>query len=237
MPELEALRNDQGEETMEWDDEYAPTDEEMQKENDEEPLMMQNAQTWDNFIALVAETSRPWPQGVDEDTDDYRKGRALAYFNKMAVVANDVLRLKPEMLTWVPHVALYIVPRQMVTLGDPTRRSCDACESFGAMVKKLIKHNTCRRTTKEETEHKGKSKTKAWKQHFSRGFLQQAFSRACVRESLQHGPENVAFLQRADARRTRTGKGSVSRKAYASASVPLETIYELAKKRKDGEDE
>ena len=42
-------------------------------------------------------------------------------------------------------LVLFIVPRQMVSLGDPTRRSCDACESFGAMVKKLIKHSTCRR--------------------------------------------------------------------------------------------
>ena len=27
----------------------------------------------------------------------------------------------------------------MVKLGDPARRSCDACESFGAMLKKIIK--------------------------------------------------------------------------------------------------
>ena len=237
VPELEALRNAKGEEMMEEDDEYAPTEEEIEQEENEEPLMMQNALAWDNFIALIAETSRPWPQGA-ADTDDYRKGRALAYFNKMSVVGNDILRLKPEMLTWVPHIALFIVSRQMVTLGDPTRRSCDACESFGAMMKKTIKHTTCRRhITPESTEHKGKGKTKAWKQHFSKGFIEQAFARASVRESLQHGPENAPFLQRVDARRTRLGKASASRKAYASASVSMETIYELAKQRMVVEDD
>ena len=104
-------------------------------------MMMQNAQTWDNFIDLMLEISRPWPQGA-EDTEDYRKGRAVAYFNKMALVGKDLLRLKPEMLSWVPHIALNIVTRQMVELGDPTRRACDACESYGAMLKKTIKHTT-----------------------------------------------------------------------------------------------
>ena len=91
----------------------------------------------------------------------YRKGRALTYYNKMVEVAKDIQRLKPEMLTWVPHIAQFVVPRQMVALGDPTRRSCDACESFGAMVKKIIKHTTCRRRTTEAIDHKGKGKTKA----------------------------------------------------------------------------
>ena len=80
----------------------------------------------------------------------------------MALVGKDLLRLKPEMLTWVPHVALFIVTRQMVSLGDPTRRACDACESFGAMTKKIIKHTTCRRHITQDTEHKGKGRTKAW---------------------------------------------------------------------------
>ena len=59
---------------MEEDEEYGPTDEEIEKEEQEEPLMMQNAQAWDNFVDLVAETARPWPQGAD-DTDTYT-GRA-----------------------------------------------------------------------------------------------------------------------------------------------------------------
>ena len=135
------------------------------------------------------------------------------------------------MLTWVPHIALFIVSRQMVSLGDPTRRACDACESFGAMVKKSIKHTTCRRHITTETEHKGKGRAKTWKQHFSKGYIEEAFARASVRESLQHGPENTPFLQRVDARRTRVGKASASRHAYASASVSMKTIHELAGER------
>jgi hypothetical protein len=48
--------------------------------------------------------------------------------------------LKSTLLTWKLHILCFIVPRQLVELGDAARRSCDACESFGAMVKKLIKH-------------------------------------------------------------------------------------------------
>ena len=106
--------------------------------------MMANAARWDRFLALVAATQAPWPQG-EPDSDDYRKGRALELFNLAVPVCHDLKVLKPTGRTWVPHILLFIVPRQMVSLGDPARRSCDACESFGAMVKKLIKHATCRR--------------------------------------------------------------------------------------------
>ena len=71
--------------------------------------------------------------------------RALETFNLALPVCHDLKELKPTGITWVPHILLFIVPRQMVSLGDPSRRSCDACESFGAMVKKIIKHATCRR--------------------------------------------------------------------------------------------
>ena len=106
--------------------------------------MMANAARWDRFLALVAATQEPWPQG-EGDTDDYRKGRALKFFNLVLPVCQDLKELKPTGITWVPHILLFVVPHQMVSLGDPVRRSCDACESFGAMVKKLIKHSTCRR--------------------------------------------------------------------------------------------
>ena len=108
--------------------------------------MLANASRWDNFLALVAAFQAPWPQGA-ADTDEYRKERALEAFNVALLVCHDLHELKPTGITWVPHILLFIVPRQMVSLGDPTRRSCDACESFGAMVKKLIKHSTCRRRT------------------------------------------------------------------------------------------
>ena len=57
----------------------------------------------------------------------------------------------PTLKSWVPHIIMvFIVPRQVLELGDPSRRSCDACESFGARFKKLIKERTCRRTIKHD---------------------------------------------------------------------------------------
>ena len=101
--------------------------------------MMANATRWDHFLALVAASQAPWPQG-EADTTEYRKGRALEFFNLALPVCVDLRQLKPTGITWVPHITLFVVPRQMVALGDPVRRSCDACESFGAAVKKIIKH-------------------------------------------------------------------------------------------------
>ena len=81
------------------------------------------------------------------------------------------------------------------------------------MVKKLIKHTTCRRrvlAADKFVTHGSKatatSTERRWKQTFKVSYIKQAFKRASVRESLQHGPENAPFLQRADAMRTTLGK-------------------------------
>ena len=215
IPEMVDIQNAAGEEVMEDDDEYEPTAEEIATEEDLEPLMMQNAARWDRFIAYVRATQAPWPQG-EPDTDDYRKGRAVEAFNLGCEMGNDLIELKPTLMSWVPHILAFIVPRQMVELGDPTRRSCDACESFGALVKKVIKHATCRRRVKgnaKSTVHNSKFKAeglnyRTWTQAFNVGFVEQAFSRVCVRESLQHGEANAPFMQRKDALRTATGVAS-----------------------------
>ena len=213
MQEMAATINDNGEMEMEEDEEYSPTEEDIEREEELEPLMMKNAARWDHFFGLVESISRPWPQG-DMDTDEYRKGRAVEVFNLGAQCANDLLELKPTMMSWVPHILVFIVPRQMVFLGDPTRRSCDACESFGAMVKKIIKHTTCRRRLAgaEQVEHKSKLSGKIWKQSFRRGYIEQAFRRVTVRESLQHGVDNAPYLQRTDARRKSMGKANTYKK-------------------------
>ena len=137
------------------------------------------------------------------------------------------------MVTWVPHIGNFIVPQQLVALGDATRRSCDACESFGAMVKKLIKHSTCRRrvlgtATSEHGAARGTPSERRWRQTFNRGFIEQAFRRACVRESLAHGPENV---ERTDVRRTTEGRLSKasSRLPVAGTPIPhMPTVYQAA---------
>ena len=98
----------------------------------------------------------------------------------------------------------------------------DACESFGAMVKKTIKFNMCRRrvTGAQQIEHKRMSTGKIWKQTFRRGYIEQAFRRVSVRESLQHGADNAPYLQRADAVRTTMGKASVYKKYKDDVPTP-----------------
>ena len=76
------------------------------------------------------------------------------------------------------------------------------------MVKKLIKHSTCRRRlTGKGVEHRSYagSSDRRWKQTFTKGYIQQAFTRTCVREAIRHGEENAAYLQRVDAIRAATG--------------------------------
>ena len=100
----------------------------------------------------------------------------------------------------------FVVPRQVLKLGDPSRRSCDACESFGARFKKLIKERTCRRSIKHgKTVHNGKG-TKCWYTSFLKGYIEQAFARLNASERLSHGPENEKYLQRADYMRTAGGR-------------------------------
>ena len=234
--EMAATANVDGEMEMAFDDEYAPTAEEIAAEEKLEPLMMLNAQRWDDFLDYVRDMTAEWPQGA-EDTDEYRQGRALSAFNFGTKVASNLLELKPTFDTWVPHIMCYIVPRQMVPLGDPSRRSCDACESFGAMLKKIIKHSTCRRKVKgtEETAHiqeravpqdcQGPAHRQRWKQTFNVGFIEQAFKRACVRESLQHGAANAAYKQRRDHRRTTCGKSTVVSKLGKDV-LPTPLVYE-----------
>ena len=160
-------------------DEFEPTEEEVAAERASEPLVVANAARWDRFLSWVRGIEEVWV----EDSDEYREQRALQYCNGARAVSRDLLALKPTMESWVPHIACNIVPRQIRELGDPTRRSADACESFGAVCKKTIKHLTCRRSITRG---------------FTRGFIEQAFRRLCVRSDRLHGPENAPFLLRQD---------------------------------------
>jgi hypothetical protein len=184
-----------------------------------------------------------WPQG-DADTDEYRKGRAVQSFNSGARVANDLLALKPTMLSWVPHITVFIDPRQQVELGDPSRRACDACESFGAMTKKIIKHSTCRRRLTSGGEADGHgvyrgSTARRWKTTLHsriHDLFEQAFRRACVRESLAHGKENAPYLRARDHVCVTTGKAPVVKKTDLHEGTPvppIQSIYELAQALRD----
>ena len=51
--------HDGEEEMMVDDDEFAPTEEQVQKESEEEPVMMQHAEMWDNFLDWVRAVQEP----------------------------------------------------------------------------------------------------------------------------------------------------------------------------------
>ena len=219
--------NADGDQVMAEDDPYAPTAEELAAEEEEEPTMMLHSGYWDNLLDLVCSCQAEWPQGIP-DTNEYRKRRELELFNFGSACCNDLLALNPNLKTWVPHILVNIATRQISLLGDPARRSCDACESFGAMTKKLIKHNTCRRRVKggETSDHRRGAKL--WKQTFNVGYIQQAFTRACVRESLQHGEANAPFRQRKDAKRTSAGVVKTCSRISEGVSPAPAGVKELA---------
>ena len=125
------------------------------------------------------------------------------------------------MKAWVLHVLCFIVPRQIVELGDPSRRSCDACESLGSSIKKLIRHLTCRRRASAQMHaHKSRTgKKTAWTTTFKRGYIQQAFRRVSVRAELIYGEDNLPFLQRADGLIMEKGRSSTA-KVHAARDGP-----------------
>ena len=107
--------------------------------------------------------------------------------------------------SWVEHILLFIVPRQIVELGDPTRRSCDACETLGARFKKIIKHLTARNHLRPGNPAAQRRATStrtglasSWERIFTVGYIEQAFTRLIVEESLRHGEENEQYLLRED---------------------------------------
>ena len=201
--ETAAATNAAGEEEMDVSgDEFEPTEDEIEAEAAIAPLISLNADRWDRFLEWTRDIVQPWVA----DTDQYRKERALQWCNGARAVARDLYDMKPTMHSWVPHIACNIVPRQIVSLGDPSRRSADACESFGACAKRLIKHVTCRRALSAK---------------YTRGYIEQAFRRVVVRAGLIHGEANAPFLQRQDAKLLDAGRVSA---AHSSAQGPHITI-------------
>ena len=194
-----AFTNAAGQEEMEYDEEYAPTAAEIAQEKKEEPLMIKNAERWDHFLDHVRGMQAPWPQG-DPDTDDYRKVRAVETFSLGWAVASlsRPSRAEADGHHMGPHILLFIVPRQMLELGDPARRSCDSCESFGAMLKKIIKHSTCRRRLRT-----GKLRTSTESRPLQLQRSVGGSRPSKLATSNKHTPELVCARRCATARRTR----------------------------------
>ena len=93
-------------------DEFEPTAEEVAADAAHAPLLCVNADRWDRFLSWVRDIEQPWADGAD-DTDEYRRARALQYCNHARAVSRDLYDLKPTMASWVPHSACNIVPRQI----------------------------------------------------------------------------------------------------------------------------
>ena len=211
-PETAAATNAAGEEEMDVSgDEFEPTDAEVAAEAARSPLVVVNAERWDRFLTWVRGIECPW----DSDTDEYRRHRALQYVNGARAVSRDLYDLKPMMASWVPHIACNIAPRQIVELGDPIRRSADACESSGACAKKVIKFLTCQRKISSQ---------------YGRGFIEQAFRRLTWRSARIHGEENAPFLQRKYALLLGHGRGygGYSRIKGPALSVRVKVEQELS---------
>lgn len=214
--EIATCVNNQGEIELDDDDDLEVTEEMLEAEEAEESQMMQHATYWDHFLALVVSIEAPWALG-SADTDEYRKGRAVSCFNLAHKVGNSLKECNPDIESWVAHILCFIVPRQMVSLGDPTRRSCDACESIGSTIKKFIKHLTCRRRLGGTHSHTSRGGKKLWKQTLKRGYTQTTFERMCVRATITHGEDNAQFTQRSDA--LLKTKGKVATKASKSGGL------------------
>ena len=128
--------------------------------------------------------------------------------------------------SWVEHILIFVLPRQVVELGDPCRRSCDACESLGARFKKVIKHLTCRRGLRAKQTREAAADV--WKNSFTVGWVEQAFKRVVVEETLMHGEENRPYWQREDLRLRTQGLKGVKKesKAPSRADGNLPTVAE-----------
>ena len=64
-----------------------------------------------------------------------------------------------------------------------------------------------------------------WKQTFKKSYIQQAFERVAVRETLIHGEENAPYLQREDA--ALLARGTVNEKSCKEVEGRDTTLREL----------
>ena len=222
---VQQFMNSDDQEEMDLDDDaFAPSADEIRIEEDEVPQMMSHADMWDRFRAWVFSIQEPWTS----DDDDYREQKAVEYFNHLMACSRDLLKLKPTLQSWVPHVSCFVASRQIKWLGRGRNRSADACESYGALVKHLIKHRTCRRRVRGDSSAHTRGVTK-WQQTFTTHYIKQAFSRCCVKEKLLHGKANEPFLQRHDWRLKAKGvkKEKVQKEKVVSDTVRLRLQKEV----------
>lgn len=195
---------------------------------DNEPRMMRDARAWDHFRQLCFAM-----RTFERDDMDYREQRAVEAFNAAALTMGEYKRLHPDAMSACPHVALCVVPRQMVAHGDPGRRGTDHSESYGASIKDSI-HRRClrRRKAAEATLHHRRNpdgSVTTWTQKalsFSR--VMQTFRDQAVRERLMRDEESVPYLLRKHYNLASTGfsrVGETVARSGCDAVDPCATIY------------
>lgn len=215
-------RNEDDDFTWEGDDEdFAP--EEDTDDDDVVPRMLRDARSWDKFRTLCY-AMRPF----EADDSEYRKVRAVEAFNAAADVMEEYKRLNPQAVSACPHVALCVVPRQMVAHGDPGRRGTDQSESYGASIKDSLHRRCLRRKKSAQAElHRRRDKdgnvTKTWLQRaLSVSRVMQTFRDQSVRERLLRDDESVPYLLRKHNNLAKTGFATVG-----EAAARDEQCYEL----------
>lgn len=206
---------------------------ESEEEEHEEDLenssrMMRDARAWDHFRQLCFAM-----RAFEKDDIEYRRQRAVEAFNAAALTMGEYKRLHPDALSACPHVALCVVPRQMVAHGDPGRRGTDHSEAYGASIKDSI-HRRCLRRRKgvQATLHHRRNadgSITTWRQKalsFSR--VMQTFRDQSVRERLMRDEQSVPYLLRKHYKLASTGFSSTGdslAKSNASLDDPCASIY------------
>ena len=155
------------------DYDYIPTPAEVQAEKDATPMLIVCAKAWDRYFELVDYESRVF----EEDSDKYREQRMVSYFNAEVATKRDLILLGVGDKSFGSHIGMCVVPRQILTDGDPGRRGCNVNEAFGAKCKDVIHNQVCRRKVctgkKEHKRMKDDGSIQTWEQTFKFGRIAQ----------------------------------------------------------------
>ena len=211
-----------------FDLEGSSDDEDMIKEDDPDtiPRILLDAKAWDDFTGL-SYSVRPF----ERDDQQYRQKRGVETFNAAGLVMAQYKRLQPGAVSACPHVALVVLPRQMVEHGDPGRRGTDHSESYGASIKDGI-HRRCLRRKKatEASTHKRRGPDgailKTWTQRpLAVSRIMQTYRDMAVRERLLRDEESIPYLLRKHYGLKTTGFATVGQAAAANVRDPLDSIF------------
>ena len=144
--------------------------------------------------------------------------------------AHDCIQFNPGSESYLYHIGLCILPRQILTDGDPGSRACDVCEAAGAHVKYSLHNLCCKRKVSGTTKH-SKSRDNAecvsWEQSFTVSRVVQTFRRMVMRRKLIDDPTYAHLLQRQDVEVKKTGQASKRVKSFYEG-MSQQQIHDLS---------